>query len=182
LIPSPSSKRQRNILIFYQFFKKPHLHKWDKNALLLCIIMCLQIEVFLLFEIKKLLFLTRWGTRCCRLRSTNFIQISLEMLEKFQNFRCSDDQLVIFVQLWCHNFLINYIQGDQMFLLKNCPKTMKNRPKSRPTMFLLDLLYKTVLWCFLFDFMLISNGTGHSFIVFLYIKEEINFFEYFWDL
>jgi hypothetical protein len=25
--------------------------------------------------------------------------------------------------------------------------------------------------------MLISNGTGHSFIVFLYIKEEINFFE-----
>ena len=56
---------------------------------------------------------------------------------------------------------------------------MKNRPKSRPTMFLLDLLYKTVLWCFLFDFMLISNGTGHSFIVFLYIKEEINFFEYF---
>ena len=67
-----------------------------------------------------------------------------------------------------------------MFLLKNRPKTMKNRPKSRPTMFLLDLLYKTVLWCFLFDFMLISNGTGHSFIVFLYIKEEINFFEYFW--
>ena len=66
-----------------------------------------------------------------------------------------------------------------MFLLKNRPKTMKNRPKSRPTMFLLDLLYKTVLWCFLFDFMLISNGTGHSFIVFLYIKEEINFFEYF---
>ena len=63
-----------------------------------------------------------------------------------------------------------------MFQLKNHPKTMKNRPKSRPTMFLLDLLYKTVLWCFLFDFMLISNGTGHSFIVFLYI----NFFEYFW--
>ncbi len=57
---------------------------------------------------------------------------------------------------------------------------MKNPPKSRPTMFLLDLLYKTVLWCFLFDFMLISNGTGHSFIVFLYIKEEINFSEYFW--
>ena len=52
--------------------------------------------------------------------------------------------------------------------------------KNRPTMFLLDLPYKTVLWCFLFDFMLISNGTGHSFIVFLYIKEEINFFEYFW--
>jgi len=47
-----------------------------------------------------------------------------------------------------------------MFLLKNRPKTMKNRPKSRPTMFLLDLLYKTVLWCCLFDFMLISNGTG----------------------
>ncbi len=70
-------------------------------------------------------------------------------------------------------------QGDQMFLLKNCPKTMKNCPKSRQTMFLLDLLYKTVLWCFLFDFMLISNGTGHSFIVFLYIKEEINFFKYF---
>ncbi len=67
-----------------------------------------------------------------------------------------------------------------MFLLKNHPKTMKNRPKSRPTMFLLDLLYKTVLWCFLFDFMLISNGTVHSFIVFLYIKEEINFLEYFW--
>jgi hypothetical protein len=53
---------------------------------------------------------------------------------------------------------------------------MQNRPESRPTMF---LLYKTVLWCFLFDFMLISNGTGHSFIVFLYIKEEIIFFEYF---
>ena len=66
-----------------------------------------------------------------------------------------------------------------MFLLKNRPKTMKNRPKSRPTMFLLDLLYKTVLWCFLFDFMLISNGTGHSFIVFFYIKKEIKFFEYF---
>jgi hypothetical protein len=32
-------------------------------------------------------------------------------------------------------------QGDQMFLLKNRPKTMKNSPKSRPTMFLLDLLY-----------------------------------------
>jgi len=45
-------------------------------------------------------------------------------------------------------------------------------------MFLLELLYKTVLWCFLFDFMLISNGTGHSFIVF-YIKKEIKFFEYF---
>ncbi len=57
-------------------------------------------------------------------------------------------------------------QGDQMFLLKNRPKTMKNCPKSRPTIFLLDLLYKTVLWCFLFDFMLVSNGTGHSFIVF----------------
>jgi hypothetical protein len=56
---------------------------------------------------------------------------------------------------------------------------MKNRPKSRPTMFLLDLLYKTVLWCFLFDFMLISNGTGHSFIVFLYIKEEIYFLNIF---
>jgi len=66
-----------------------------------------------------------------------------------------------------------------MFLLKNRPKTMQNRPKSHPTMFLLHLLYKTVLWCFLFDFMLISNGTGHSFIVFLYIKEEIYFFEYF---
>jgi hypothetical protein len=73
----------------------------------------------------------------------------------------------------------NYLQGDQMFLWKNRPKTMKNCPKSRPTMFLLDLLYKTVLWCFLFDFMLISNGTGHSFIVF-FIKKEINFFEYFW--
>ena len=57
-----------------------------------------------------------------------------------------------------------------MFLWKNCPKTMKNCPKSCPTMFLLDLLYKTVLWCFLFDFMLISNGTGHSFIVFLHKK------------
>ncbi len=45
-------------------------------------------------------------------------------------------------------------------------------------MFLLDLLYKTVLWCFLFDFMLISNGTGHSFIVF-YLKKEIKVFEYF---
>ncbi len=67
-------------------------------------------------------------------------------------------------------------QGDQMFLLKNCPKTLKNRPKSHPTMFLLNLLYKTVLWCFLFDFMLISNGTGHSFIVF-YIKKEIKCFE-----
>jgi hypothetical protein len=47
-------------------------------------------------------------------------------------------------------------------------------------MFLLDLLYKTVLWCFLFDFMLISNGTGHSFIVFFYIKKEIKNFEYFY--
>jgi hypothetical protein len=78
------------------------------------------------------------------------------------------------------SYLESAKQGDQMFLLKNRPKTMKNGPKSRPTMFLLDLLYKTVLWCFLFDFMLISNGTGHSFIVFLNIKEEINFFEYFW--
>ncbi len=34
-----------------------------------------------------------------------------------------------------------------MFLLKN-----------RPNIFLLVFLYKTVLWCFLFDFMLISNG------------------------
>jgi hypothetical protein len=67
-------------------------------------------------------------------------------------------------------------QGDQMFLLKNCPKTMKNHPKSRPTMFLLDLLYKTVLWCFLFDFMLISNGTGHSFIVFFVHKRGDKFF------
>ncbi len=67
-------------------------------------------------------------------------------------------------------------QGDQMFLLKNHPKTMKNRPKSCPTIFLLDLLYKTVLWCFLFDFMLISNGTGHSFF---YIKKEINFLNIF---
>ena len=65
-------------------------------------------------------------------------------------------------------------QGDQMFLLKNRPKTMKNRPKSKScsTMFLLDLLYKTVLWCFLFDFMLISKGTGHSFIVFLHKKGD----------
>ncbi len=39
-------------------------------------------------------------------------------------------------------------QGDQMFLLKNRQKTMKNSPKSRPTMFLLDLLYKTVLGVF----------------------------------
>ena len=39
-------------------------------------------------------------------------------------------------------------QGDQMFLLKNRPKTMKNSPKSRPTMFMLDLLYKTVLGVF----------------------------------
>ncbi len=56
---------------------------------------------------------------------------------------------------------------------------MKNCPKSRPTMFLLDLLYKTVLWCFLFDFMVISNGTGHSFIVFLHKKREkfLNIFE-----
>ncbi len=66
-------------------------------------------------------------------------------------------------------------QGDQMFLWKNCPKTTKNHPKSRPTMFLLDLLYKTVLWCFLFDLMLISNGTGHSFIVFLHKKGDKNF-------
>ncbi len=58
-----------------------------------------------------------------------------------------------------------------MFLWKNHPKTMKNCPKSRPTMFLLDLLCKTVLWCFLFDFMLISNGTGHSFIVFFLYKK-----------
>ncbi len=29
-----------------------------------------------------------------------------------------------------------------------------------------------VLWCFLFDFMLISNGTGHSFIVFLHKKGD----------
>ena len=48
------------------------------------------------------------------------------------------------VSLYC-------IQGDQMFFLKN-------RPKSRPNIFLLVFLYKTVLWCFLFDFMLISNG------------------------
>ena len=75
------------------------------------------------------------------------------------------------VSLYC-------IQGDQMFLLKNRPKTIKNRPKSCPNIFLLVFLYKTVLWCFLFDFMLISNGTGHSFIVFFY-KKEINFFEYF---
>jgi hypothetical protein len=66
-----------------------------------------------------------------------------------------------------------------MFLLKNRLKTMQNCLKSRPTMFLLDLLYKTVLWCFLFDFMLISNGTGHSFIVFLYLKEEIIFLNIF---
>ncbi len=66
------------------------------------------------------------------------------------------------------------------FCFKNCLKTMQNSPKSCLTMCLIDLLYKTVLWCFLFDFMLISNGTGHSFIVFLYIKEEINIFEYFW--
>ncbi len=33
-------------------------------------------------------------------------------------------------------------QGDQMFLWKNRQKTMKNCPKSLPTMFLLDLLYK----------------------------------------
>ncbi len=65
-----------------------------------------------------------------------------------------------------HFMCVTYSQGDQMFLWKNCPKTMKNRPKSHPTMFLLDLQYKTVLWCFQFDFMLISNGTGHSFIVF----------------
>ena len=64
-----------------------------------------------------------------------------------------------------------------MFLLKNHPKTMKNRPKSRPTMFLLDLLYKTVLWCFLFDSMLISNGTRHSFIVFFVHKFFLNIFE-----
>jgi hypothetical protein len=63
-------------------------------------------------------------------------------------------------------------QGDQMFLLKNRPKTIKNRPKSRPNIFLLVFLYKTVLWCFLFDFMLISNGTGHSFIVFLHKKGD----------
>jgi hypothetical protein len=49
---------------------------------------------------------------------------------------------------------------------------MKNRPKSHPTMFLLDLLYKTVLWCFLFDFMIISNGTGHPFIVLLHKKGD----------
>ncbi len=66
-------------------------------------------------------------------------------------------------------------QGDQIFLRKNRQKTTKNRPKSRPTMFLLDLLYKTVLWCFLFDFMLISNGTGHSFIVFWHKKGDIIF-------
>ncbi len=67
-------------------------------------------------------------------------------------------------------------QGDQMFLWKNCPKTMKNCPKSRPTMCLLDLLYKTVLWCFMFDFMPMSNGTGHSFIVvFLHKKGDIIF-------
>ncbi len=65
-----------------------------------------------------------------------------------------------------------------MFLLKNRPKTTKNHPKSHPTMFLLDLLYTTVLWCFLFDFILISNGTGHSFIVFLYKKGD-NFFDIF---
>ena len=53
-------------------------------------------------------------------------------------------------------------------LAADCPGMKKAMfcPKSCPTMFLLDLLYKTVLWCFLFDFMLISNGTGHSFIGF----------------
>jgi len=63
-------------------------------------------------------------------------------------------------------------QGDQMFSLKNRPKTIKNRPKSRPNIFLLVFLYKTILWCFLFDFMLTSNGTGHSFIVFLHKKGD----------
>ncbi len=63
--------------------------------------------------------------------------------------------------------------------VKKLPKDNEKSPKKSPIMFLLDLLYKTVLWCFLFDFMLISKGTGHSFIVF-YIKKEINFFEYFW--
>ncbi len=63
-----------------------------------------------------------------------------------------------------------------MFLWTNRPKTTKNRPKSRPTRYLLDLLYKTVLWYFLFDLMLISNGTGHSFIVFFYIKKGDKFF------
>ncbi len=62
--------------------------------------------------------------------------------------------------------VVQSVQGDQMFLLKNRPKTIKNRPKSRPNIFLLVFLYKTVLWCFLFDFMLIFNGTEHSFIVF----------------
>ncbi len=82
---------------------------------------------------------------------------------------------------WFHFGGLRGLWGRKLSnLWKNCPKTTKNCPKSHPTMFLLDLLYKTVLWCFLFDFMLISNGTGHSFIVFLYIKEEINFFEYFW--
>jgi hypothetical protein len=49
-----------------------------------------------------------------------------------------------------HNYSQNVYeqQGDQMFLLKNRPKTMKNSPKSCPTMFLLDLLYKTVLGVF----------------------------------
>jgi len=59
-------------------------------------------------------------------------------------------------------------QGDQMFFLKNCPKTMK----SRPNIYLLVFLYKTVLWCFLFDFMLIYNGTTHSFIFFLHKKGD----------
>ncbi len=79
---------------------------------------------------------------------------------------CDRFQITSIFCLFHQVFFMSVKQGDQMFLLKNCPKTMKNCPKSRPTMFLLDLLYKTVLWCFLFDFMLISNGTGDSFIVF----------------
>ncbi len=59
-------------------------------------------------------------------------------------------------------------------------KSPKDNEKS-PNHVFLDLLYKTVLWCFLFDFMLISNGTGHSFIVFFFYKKRrynfLNIFE-----
>ncbi len=34
-----------------------------------------------------------------------------------------------------HRFLVTTKQGDQMFLLKNRPKTMKNHPKSHKTYF-----------------------------------------------
>ncbi len=60
---------------------------------------------------------------------------------------------LIKIMFTCHWHFSNFFSLAQnrvtrCFCEKNCPKTMKNHPKSHPTIFLLDLLYKTVLWCF----------------------------------